>query len=169
MKRFTFKGVLDNFRQSVSQPTKSEQPELVETLKTEHCQLARVSCLCLFIFQIFPLCRRFRLNSLPYVHFLLYLLLLSLFVTVVGQVRLSLLKKQTNKQKIPIANLVPSARSCIKLSFKFQKQVTIARAMIEAIHPGSTMSVFFFRCSLFFFLLLYSDIFSALVLCAFSS
>jgi hypothetical protein len=43
MKRFTFKGVLDNFRQSVSQPTKSEQPELVETLKTEHCQLARVS------------------------------------------------------------------------------------------------------------------------------
>ena len=44
MKRFTFKGVLDNFRQSVSQPTKSEQPELVETLKTEHCQLARVSC-----------------------------------------------------------------------------------------------------------------------------
>ncbi|XP_046649420.1 syntaxin-binding protein 5-like isoform X3 [Daphnia pulicaria] len=43
MKRFTFKGVLDNFRQSVSQPTKSEQPELVETLKTEHCQLARTA------------------------------------------------------------------------------------------------------------------------------
>ncbi|XP_045025872.1 LOW QUALITY PROTEIN: syntaxin-binding protein 5 [Daphnia magna] len=43
MKRFTFKGVLDNFRQSVSQPTKSEQPELIETLKTEHCQLARTA------------------------------------------------------------------------------------------------------------------------------
>ena len=43
MKRFTFKGVLDNFRQSVSQPTKAEQSELVETLKADHCQLARVS------------------------------------------------------------------------------------------------------------------------------
>ncbi len=43
MKRFTFKGVLENFRQSVSQPTKSEQPDLIETLKSEHCQLARVS------------------------------------------------------------------------------------------------------------------------------
>lgn len=56
MKRFTFKGVLDNFRQSVSQPTKSEQPELIETLKTEHCQLARVSCFfCFSAFLLFPI------------------------------------------------------------------------------------------------------------------
>lgn len=56
MKRFTFKGVLENFRQSVSQPTKSEQPDLIETLKSEHCQLARVSIVNLFLYSSFCLC-----------------------------------------------------------------------------------------------------------------
>ena len=53
MKRFTFKGVLENFRQSVSQPTKSEQPEFVETLRSEHCQLARVSVRLILFFSAF--------------------------------------------------------------------------------------------------------------------
>ena len=77
MKRFTFKGVLDNFRQSVSQPTKSEQPELIETLKTEHCQLARVSSpfhvVRVFIFgypHTFPF---------PFIYFFIYLFIAFYF------------------------------------------------------------------------------------------
>lgn len=74
MKRFTFKGVLDNFRQSVSQPTKSEQPELIETLKTEHCQLARVSSpfhvVRVFIFGYHPT----RFLFLLFTFFFIYLL-----------------------------------------------------------------------------------------------
>jgi len=52
MKKFTFKGVLDGFRSSVSQPSKSE-PEWIETLKAEHLQLARVSALTSFFLFLF--------------------------------------------------------------------------------------------------------------------
>lgn len=42
MKKFTFKGVLDNFRNSVAQPPRAEQ-EIQETLKVDHFQVKRVS------------------------------------------------------------------------------------------------------------------------------
>lgn len=42
MKKFTFKGVLDNFRTSVAQPTRSDQ-EIQETLRPENFQVKRVS------------------------------------------------------------------------------------------------------------------------------
>lgn len=42
MKKFTFKGVLDNFRNSVAQPSRPDQ-EIQETLKVEHFQVKRVS------------------------------------------------------------------------------------------------------------------------------
>lgn len=42
MKKFTFKGVLDNFRNSVAQPARPDQ-EIQETLKVEHFQVKRVS------------------------------------------------------------------------------------------------------------------------------
>lgn len=42
MKKFTFKGVLDGFRQTVQQQAKVEQ-EIPETLRAEHFQLRKVS------------------------------------------------------------------------------------------------------------------------------
>lgn len=42
MKKFTFKGVLDNFRTSVAQPTRPDQ-EIQETLRPENFQVKRVS------------------------------------------------------------------------------------------------------------------------------
>lgn len=41
MKKFTFKGVLDNLRSSVSQQPRNEQ-EIVEALKPDHFQVAKV-------------------------------------------------------------------------------------------------------------------------------
>lgn len=41
MKKFTFKGVLDGFRSSVSQQPRPDQ-EIVETLRPEHFQVAKV-------------------------------------------------------------------------------------------------------------------------------
>lgn len=41
MKKFTFKGVLDGFRQTVQQQAKVEQ-EIPETLRPEHFQLRKV-------------------------------------------------------------------------------------------------------------------------------
>ncbi|XP_056630507.1 syntaxin-binding protein 5 isoform X1 [Diorhabda sublineata] len=40
MKKFTFKGVLDNFRNSVAQPSRQDQ-EIQETLKSDHFQIKR--------------------------------------------------------------------------------------------------------------------------------
>lgn len=45
MKKFTFKGVLDNFRNSVAQPSRPDQ-EIQETLRVEHFQVKRVSVYC---------------------------------------------------------------------------------------------------------------------------
>lgn len=42
MKKFTFKGVLDGFRQTVQQQQKPEQ-EILETLRAEHFQLRKVN------------------------------------------------------------------------------------------------------------------------------
>lgn len=42
MKKFTFKGVLDNFRTSVAQPARNDQ-ETQETLRPENFQVKRVS------------------------------------------------------------------------------------------------------------------------------
>lgn len=42
MKKFTFKGVLDNFRTSVAQPSRADQ-EIQETLRPENFQVKRVS------------------------------------------------------------------------------------------------------------------------------
>lgn len=42
MKKFTFKGVLDGFRQTVQQQAKVEA-EIPETLRAEHFQLRKVS------------------------------------------------------------------------------------------------------------------------------
>lgn len=42
MKKFTFKGVLDNFRTSVAQPSRPDQ-EIQETLRPENFQIKRVS------------------------------------------------------------------------------------------------------------------------------
>lgn len=42
MKKFTFKGVLDNFRTSVAQPTRPDQ-EIQESLRPENFQVKRVS------------------------------------------------------------------------------------------------------------------------------
>lgn len=41
MKKFTFKGVLDNFRTSVAQPSRADQ-EIQETLRPENFQVKRV-------------------------------------------------------------------------------------------------------------------------------
>nr|CAI5845364.1 unnamed protein product [Callosobruchus analis] len=47
MKKFTIKGVLDNFRNSVAQPQTASSrlcdQEVQETLKTDHFQVKRVS------------------------------------------------------------------------------------------------------------------------------
>lgn len=55
MKKFTFKGVLDNFRTSVAQQSKPDQ-EIQETLRPEHFQVKRVSfnsrCFTLYDFSI---------------------------------------------------------------------------------------------------------------------
>lgn len=42
MKKFTFKGVLDNFRNSVAQPSCKPDQEIQETLRTDHFQVKRV-------------------------------------------------------------------------------------------------------------------------------
>lgn len=42
MKKFTFKGVLDNFRTSVAQPSRPDQ-EIQEALRPENFQVKRVS------------------------------------------------------------------------------------------------------------------------------
>lgn len=52
MKKFTFKGVLDGFRQTVQQQSKVEQ-EIPETLRSEHFQLRKVRILSL-TFNSFP-------------------------------------------------------------------------------------------------------------------
>lgn len=41
MKKFTFKGVLDGFRSSVSQQARADQ-EIVETLRPDNFQVAKV-------------------------------------------------------------------------------------------------------------------------------
>nr|CAH7724809.1 unnamed protein product [Callosobruchus chinensis] len=50
MKKFTIKGVLDNFRNSVAQPQSASSrlcdQEVQETLKTDHFQVKRTKNLC---------------------------------------------------------------------------------------------------------------------------
>lgn len=49
MRKITFKGVLDNFRNSVAQPSSRPDQEIQETLRAEHFQVKRVS---LYVFLI---------------------------------------------------------------------------------------------------------------------
>lgn len=53
MKKFTFKGVLDGFRQTVQQQSKVEQ-EIPETLRSEHFQLRKVRRILSLTFNSFP-------------------------------------------------------------------------------------------------------------------
>lgn len=45
MKKFTFKGVLDGFRQQVQPQMVKPEQEIPETLRPEHFQLKKVSAL----------------------------------------------------------------------------------------------------------------------------
>lgn len=72
MKKFTFKGVLDNFRTSVAQPTRPDQ-EIQETLRAENFQVKRVSDFVLKFFQFFTNFRN------VYFHPTVYCLLLQIF------------------------------------------------------------------------------------------
>lgn len=53
MKKFTFKGVLDGFRQTVQQQSKVEQ-EIPETLRSEHFQLRKVRRILSLTLNSFP-------------------------------------------------------------------------------------------------------------------
>lgn len=67
MKKFTFKGVLDNFRTSVAQPTRPDQ-EIQETLKSDNFQVKRVSNFSLLNLLIFN-----HFEASIYVHHLIML------------------------------------------------------------------------------------------------
>lgn len=79
MKKFTFKGVLDGFRQQVQpQMTKPEQ-EIQETLRSEHFQLRKVSStLSLYTLSVYSFLFPFSFSFS--VHFI-YSFLFRLFTT----------------------------------------------------------------------------------------
>lgn len=52
MKKFTFKGVLDGFRQTVQPQTIRQEQEIQETLRPEHFALRKVNCQHIHVYDI---------------------------------------------------------------------------------------------------------------------